>query len=260
MKTIRHPTLPVSVTFDQATHEYRMPELGHCVSFSTTRISESFLPAFDSESASARVAARTGQEQMALMAQWTEKRDESAAYGTAVHAYAEALVMGRALPEPATDRERAAFKVVDRAVSMLARSYEWVAAEQIVFDPAWRIAGTIDLVATHRETRRLAIIDWKTCEKITADAYGRMCLPPLAHLPASKLTRYALQLGLYATILRDGEYPMDAWTGYEAALVHIAPGATDPRWIPLEIDWRACELALDEHGRRLASGWYDAKK
>lgn len=243
MKTVKHPKLPLIVSFDPLAHTYR--DNGGCEYVSVTKfVSECFAP-FDAEATAARVSARTGETTTTLLARWEEKRDTAAGDGTGIHAYAEALILGRAAPAAASDRERAAFRIVDRAVTMLARAYEWVAVEQVVFDPAYLVAGMIDLVARNRDTGALAIMDWKSNEKITGDSYGRRGLPPIAHLGDSKLVRYGLQLSTYATILTDAEYGVDVGEGIELALIHVPHEGTEPGWIPLALDQASVRAMLE---------------
>jgi len=236
MKTVNatHPALPWEISFDPATHRYLDQESRDYVS--GTRFVSRFFEPFDAPAAAARVAARTpGTDPQLLLTAWAEKRDASVDYGHHVHAYAEALVNDtpQLQPTPATEQEAAAFAVVVSAVTALRDAYEIYAAEQIVFCPLSRIAGTMDVVGRNRETGALAVLDWKTCGKpITDDAYGRTALPPIAHVRDSKQARYALQLSLYAHLMLDsGYFPAD--TAVELALIHVVPGADAPLWIPL---------------------------
>ena len=235
MKTVTatHPALPTwTLTFDPATHRYLDQESREYVS--ATRFVHRFFEPFDAPAAAARVASRTpGADPQMLLVEWAAKRDASADYGHHVHAYAEALINGTPQPAPATEQEAAAFAVVASAVSALRDAYDLYSAEQIVFCPLYRIAGTMDLVGRNKATGALVVLDWKTCGKpITDDAYGRVALPPIAHVPDSKQAKYALQLSLYAWLLTDSGY-FSADTAVELALIHVAPGADAPLWIPL---------------------------
>lgn len=252
MKTSIHPILPWTLTFDATTHSYRDQESREYVS--GTRFVHRFFAPFDAASTATRVAARTpGADAQMLLTEWTEKRDASALFGTNVHAYAEALVADAPPPKPATEQESAAFAVVAGAVPALRSAYDLYAAEQIVFDPLYRIAGTMDLVGRNRETGALAVLDWKTCGKpITNDAYKRVALPPIAHVPDSKLARYSLQLSLYAWLLIDSGYFLKD-TAVELALIHVAPGNDAPLWIPLP--YMAAEIAAMVQAWTVTGPW-----
>jgi len=181
-----------------------------------------------------------------VLTEWNQKRVASSEFGTNVHAYAEALVLGTERPLPANEREERSFRIVDRAVEQLAASYDLLAAEHIIFDPLYRVAGMIDLVGRNRETSALAILDWKTCEEITAVSYSKL-LPPVAHLNDNKIERYSLQLSIYAMLLADSEYSAypSAGQDIELALIHIPPyiGA-DPVWMPLPFRRDECAAIL----------------
>jgi hypothetical protein len=232
MKTARHPALPHTITFDPARHTYTDDSRRRYLS--VTSWVRSLFPEFDAPSAAERVAARTGRLALDVLREWGAKRDASAAYGTAVHAYAEAAILGRmeTVSPPATDNEARARLAVDAALLALADTHDILGAEMIVFDPLYRLAGTLDLPAVNRATGALAILDWKTCEEITDDAWGRTGLPPLVDVPDSKAAHYAIQLSTYATIMRDTGY-VEPDRPVELAVIHVAPGSSVPAWMPL---------------------------
>lgn len=261
MKTVRHPTCEISITFDPITHTYRddLPLWGReTVYESVTALVARHFPAFDEATNAAAVAARTGRLGMDIIAEWHRKRNEAAAYGTRVHAYAEARVNAtmaaqgtQGTPEPTMaspsvpDSDRRAFGVIDRAVSMLATAYEFIASEQIVFDPIAGVAGTIDLIARNRTTGNLALLDWKTNEDITDDSFSRVGLPPITHVRDSKVNRYALQLSVYAWIIADPlSYYPTAGEPVELAVIHIPHVGDDPVWRPMPYMPREAEALV----------------
>jgi len=234
MKTEKHPVLNASITFDKVFHSY-VDDAGVTYTSVTEFVKKYFKP-FDEEATAKRMAKEKGCLEIELLSEWRRKREAAAEYGTRVHAYAEALVIGSdALPSPATDKERRAFEIVDAAVTMLEKQYEFIAAEQIVFDPLFLIAGTIDLVARNRETGALAILDWKTCKNITDDNYGKFALSPIQHVYDSDVSHHALQLSIYTWMLTDPEYSVYATAGdpVELALIHIPHIGNDPVWRPM---------------------------
>lgn len=232
MKTATHPTSGHTLTFDPARHTYTDNERRRYLS--VTSWVRSLFPAFDASSAAERVAARTGRLALDVLREWNAKRDASAAYGTAVHAYAEAAILGTvaAMAPPATDNEARARLAVDAALLALADTHDILGAEMIVFDPLYRLAGTLDLPAINRATGALAILDWKTCEEITDDAWGRTGLPPLVDVPDSKAAHYAIQLSGYASIMLETGY-VEQDRPVELAVIHVAPGSSVPAWMPL---------------------------
>lgn len=77
--------------------------------------------------------------------------------------------------------------------------------EMRVYDTELRLAGSVDLIALGDVPNRYTMYDWKRSSKeLSPDAphFGRVCLPPLAHLPDTAYTHYVLQQNVYAHILR----------------------------------------------------------
>jgi len=240
IKTTRHPTLPVTITYDPAPHTYT-DDAGVVYESVTTRVKRQF-PPFDAQATADRIAAREKRLALDVLAEWRAKADSTAARGTLIHAYAESVVLGTPAPDipanftpQARQDARHAFSIVDRALVMLQDAYDLLSPEQIVFDPLFRLAGTIDLPARNRTTGALAILDWKTCESITDDAYVQRALTPLSHIPASKLAHYTLQLSLYAWMLTDPDFSAYPSAGepVELALIHIPHIGDAPIWRPV---------------------------
>lgn len=248
-KTVPHPTLPFTITFDSTRHTYRDDHAQ--IYTSGTAFVKSYFPPFDSASTAARVSARTGKPVHELLAEWSSKAQASSEFGTYVHAYAEALVLGLPRPAPRNDAERRAFAMVDSALSMLKQHYDILGAEQIIFDPLYLIAGQIDLPCRNKETGAITIIDWKTCEDITSDAYGQTGLAPIAHIPNSKVAHYELQTSLYGFILVDPGYSgyPSAGEPLELACIHLPHTGTEPVWRPMV--YRRDEVAamVEQHMR-----------
>jgi hypothetical protein len=244
MKTAKHPTLPVTLTFDQARHTYT-DDAGDRYR-SVTAVVKSLFPPFDAQAAAARIAARENRPAADIIAEWKAKADASVRDGNAAHAYAEALILGTTPPTPANPRQRQAFGMVDKALTMLRQHYDIYSAEAMVFDPMFHVAGTIDLVARNRSTGALAILDWKTCEDITADAWGRTALEPIPHVPDSNADHYAMQLSLYAFLMASPQwsaYP-SAGQPVELALIHLPHVGSDPVWRPMVYHEAEAEAVL----------------
>jgi hypothetical protein len=251
LKTTEHPLLPWTITFDPGPHTYT-DNLNRRYTSVTTLV-KSYFPPFDAQAAASRIARKTNALEFDIIRSWNQKRDESAKFGTNVHAFAEAMILGQMsgnIPKvslPASPRETRAFAIVERAIDMLSETYDFIATEQIIFDPLYQIAGQIDIVARNRETGAIALPDWKTCEEFSDVSFNR-ALPPIQHLSDNKLEHYALQLSLYALMLTDADYSAYPTQGesVELALIHISPASEDPIWIPLP-NRRAEAIAILEH-------------
>ena len=235
-KTVKHPALDYSLTFDSTYHTYTDDEGNRYTS--GTRIVKAAFPAFDAPATAARVSVKfgsvwCGMTPAAILAAWKAKGAATSDLGHRVHAYAEARILGLEPALAVSDEERLARAAVDAALIDIDRHYEILGAEQIVFCPLNRLAGTIDLPARNRATGATAILDWKINETIDDDGWGRTGLPPVEDIPDSKAAHYALQLSLYAWIMQDSGY-IHTDAPVELALIHIPPGATAADWLPLE--------------------------
>jgi len=232
MKTCEHPTLPWTITFDPDEHEYRDQENRRYIS-GTGLVRRSF-PEFDEIAAANRVAKRENRLAIEVLSEWGLKAQESSEYGMRVHAFAEALILGQQTPPATSLRDRRAFNIVRKAMPMLRDTYNFLTPEQIIFDPLYRVAGTIDLPAINKKNGKLAILDWKTCEGITEQSFG-MALDPIAHVPDNKVNHYALQLSIYAWVMTHPEYTSYPSKGMdvELALIHIQHECPDPIWRPV---------------------------
>jgi len=149
----------------------------------------------------------------------------SAAYGTEVHNYAEACVKGGGRPEPTSTLSRMAYDAVNEALRMISRHYDILGSECLVFDPLFRVAGTIDLPLRHKATGKLCIADWKTNQAIdVTPRFAGRGRPPIEHIPDCNGNHYRLQFALYADSYRgpsanSGE---DYELGYAAQSLRIS--------------------------------------
>ena len=134
--------------------------------------------------------------------------------------------------QPATERERAAMAAAWDACAQIRATARTVHPEAIVADPESLTAGTADLIAIRRSDSRIVILDWKTSARIdAASRFGNArALPPYAHLPDCNLVHYALQLAIYAWIIRNAGYMVDV-VAVELVIAHIAPDKSDVDWI-----------------------------
>lgn len=250
--TATHPlSTQITITYDPLSWSYS-DTLNARYMFAT-RFVKRFFPAFDAPAAAARVSARTGQPIPEIIAAWKAKGKASSLYGDHVHAYAAARIDDTITPAPASEQEQSAFRVVDAALDMLSSAYDFHGAEILVFDPVFLLAGYLDLAATNRETGAMTVVDWKTNEAISDDAWGRTALDPIASVPDSKLMHYAMDQSVYGSILESGYLAADQ--PLELALVHIPPGATEPEWI--ELPYLRAEVEACRDAWRATPEWLE---
>ena len=249
MKTAEHPVLPFTISFESEHHIYRDQEGTQYTS--GTEFVKRFFEPFDAPAAAERIAARDGRLALDILAEWKAKGEAAATAGNIVHAYAESLLNDFPIPDPSNPEEARTFGIVDRTMEMLIESgYEPLGAEQLIFDPLYHIATQIDLPCRNTRTGALAILDWKTCESITLDNYGRMALSPIAHVPDCKVEHYTLQLSLTAWLLTEPGYTSYPSEGepVELALIHVPHVGEDPVWRPLA--YRGAEITAMVDGQQ----------
>ena len=96
----------------------------------------------------------------------------------------------------------------------LHKQYEIIDTGVTVADPLYGVAGTLDVLAKHRETGQLMACDWKaTGQQESSFRYSPYDSPcngsersPLKHIPNSKFPRAALQTCLLVHMLRTAGY------------------------------------------------------
>lgn len=186
----------------------------------TTLLKKYFAP-FDEKATAEQVAAKRGVQSAQVLIEWQMNRDAACRFGTRTHEVCEDVLLGRPIRNrPENEKERATFEQGWKYASRVRECMKVVAVEQIVFHNALRIAGTIDFL-TKDEYGRYWVLDWKTNKEIRqTNAYGKTGLGPVAHMPECELSKYALQLSIYESILRSERYiPRDALVS--RGLVHL---------------------------------------
>jgi ATP-dependent exoDNAse (exonuclease V) beta subunit len=220
------------LTFEEEPHTYTDNRGREYLS--VTSLVKKHFPEFDEITTANRLAEREGVTAQSLLDKWHAKRDAACEYGTRVHEFAEwTLTCGQAgqCHTPRGDKEVAAFVAVRAACKTLRQIYELVACELVLFDPATRIAGTLDLLMLHAPSQTYFIIDWKTNEQLEDKIYNNG-LGPCSDLPDSPLSKYKLQLSIYEDLLRSQGHIPNAAT-VQRAIVHAEPFNTTPKWIAL---------------------------
>jgi hypothetical protein len=132
-----HPHTRQTITFTEATHTY-VDDTNHRYA-SGTGLVAAFFPHFNPDEHAPRIAARRNTTPEAIKAEWEANATESADYGTNCHAYAEASIKGLPTPAPTTERERHAFRAIDKALVGINRNYTILGCEGTGFKPIQHI-------------------------------------------------------------------------------------------------------------------------
>lgn len=165
-----------------------------------------------------------GKHVLRLEAEWEQKGIVGRDRGTQGHLYGEHLWMGR--PRRAAQLVRQYPQYLDTFQTVERFWREWkgklfpIAVECRVFSNVWPVAGTFDMLAFDRRGR-IVLVDYKTDREVSTSKYDD-CNPPLDYLPAGTLTKYSLQLGLYATLLLEHGIKVD-----DFLIVHLKSHRTN---------------------------------
>lgn len=165
-----------------------------------------------------RYAEKNGMPVADVKAMWDTRKNVAAAMGTQVHAYMENL-WKRKHYQP--DKPVGDYEIVRQngleAYRCLSRRFVPIRNEFIVYKPEWALCGTIDFLCYDRGNDCIAILDWKTNNKIERKNDYQACIGPLNGLPDCNYTHYSAQLSTYKLLI---ERMTNLKVG-ELALVHL---------------------------------------
>ena len=215
----------VIVDFNDTKHIYNMRWNGgtKVLKGGTTFIKRFYEP-FDARKIARQCAKYWGVGAADIEEMWASNGSVSALLGTTVHLALEHFINYKDVGHTITTTRKASGKDVDgnyampkhpflkktieslnRLTDKLDKKYkvQEVVAEALVTDSATGWGGLVDRLAILDKERKIARIqDYKV--NIGAEKEESHSKPkqPFSHLPANKLTKYALQLSFYAAILK----------------------------------------------------------
>lgn len=255
-KKAYHPNGIAWIQFLDEPHTY-IDDMG-VQYLSGTSFVKQFFPEFDADAMSKKCAAGknpkyAGRSPEEIRAEWEVEALRGSSEGNNIHMYAEGLMCGwpsEQLPEPISDRCRALFIQVDRAINWLKSRFVFIAAEMVVFSPALGLSGMIDLVVFDPAFNTIFILDYKQNKEISRQGFrGETALSPIDHLQASDISKYGIQLSTYQYIL-DREKYFPNTVKYHRALIHLT--IENFQFIPLdfynyEINLMLKSLTIEEN-------------
>lgn len=208
-----------TIEFDEESHTYstNLPSIGKTFYTSGTKVIHHFFPPFDPDGRiTANKARKLGISVDQLKFQWKQKSAAACEMGTRVHETCEDVLTGphdllgnyTFRNQPKSEHEQRLMAAGYDAAMKVKSTMKVIGIEQIVFDFAIGIAGTIDLLTQDlNDPNQFWILDWKTNEKIEFhNRWGTHGIFPIEHLEDCSGTHYALQLSLYEFLLRIGKY------------------------------------------------------
>jgi ATP-dependent exoDNAse (exonuclease V) beta subunit len=210
------------ITFDPKNHSYTYPLDGRVIPLtSVSSVCKTLEEPFDRDAVSLRISAREGRAVPDILAEWEAKGKASRELGSQVHEYIRIVLTGQAPPQDPITAINSILPEIrafdgfwrEARIYMGVREIEWV-----IGDIDYGLAGTIDALIYHKETRMFHLLDWKTGKFSSYNNFGKL-RQPFADLDAGEMQKYSLQLGLYRLILeRNADLPAPVGDSY---LVHL---------------------------------------
>ena len=219
-KTDTNPT-GATITFDERGHLYYTDP--KTVLTSVTKFIGSFFPHFDAKTVSRAYARKHKLDAKDVRKKWKQKGAKASKLGTAVHNYCESQFTNEPFEgnHPSTERYENLLKTAKQACDKLGAQFEFLAAEKILFSERLGLAGQVDLLMRNPNNGNIAILDWKTNEKILTENFWRNAQAPICHLQDCNYVKYGLQLSTYKHLmLEEGYYP---GANYSMMLIHLQP-------------------------------------
>ena len=215
----------VIVDFNETKHIYNMRYNGgtKVLKGGTTFIKRFYEP-FDSAKIARQCSKYWGVSAKDIEEMWASNGNVSGLLGTTVHLALEHYINFEKIGQTITETRQKSGKDVDDNYAMpkhpflkktiislnkltkkLDKKYkvEKVVAEALVTDSATGWGGLVDRLAILDKKNKIARIqDYKVNIGAEKEEPHSKPKPPFSHLPANKLTKYALQLSFYASILK----------------------------------------------------------
>lgn len=196
------------VVFEEKQHKYFVDGIEY---YPVTTSIGYYTGEFDATSTALRMSNGDQQQAQQLLDQWEQKSKYACSLGSLVHLFIEADIK----QDEQTKKE--AFYEIKRqfqeALPMLVKYQKIkehlqtkknlivVQAEQRMYHPEARIAGTIDCLLYDKEKQCIHIVDWKTNQHFDNKSYNTLRFE-LSYMPATHLTKYSVQLSTYKQMLK----------------------------------------------------------
>ena len=247
VEEIRQAELDSRLAFDEKEHKYTYfaPEGGAFTPQSVTRVVHDLFPPFDSEAVAkgmilredfphaerykdyrGLVAAAGGDIPKLvsmILQKWQIDAYVASALGHEVHAAMECRMKE---PDYNMHVERGLEYEFGRKYLCDLEAGGWMPlyAERRICQPKWGIAGSVDAMFVHKESRRCILVDWKRSKAITRFAFGgKTGLGFASVIPDCNYYHYVLQLNFYCVMLESEPYNMNFDNMY---IVRLHPNST----------------------------------
>lgn len=192
------------IKFDEESHSYSVN--GIPLTSVTKLIGTTHF--FDKEKIAARTAERIGIPVRDVLSAWENKGDYARLKGHEMHSFIENLWQHKKYDFKYYEKHISMFVELDILKDQYLNFYRpasklmnLIAAERIVYDTDFKVAGTFDGMFYNSVNKTIDIWDWKTSTKIERSSKYNKKLIGLEHLDECNFNEYALQLSIYKYII-----------------------------------------------------------
>ena len=170
---------------------------------SVSSLIDTFVDDFDRERISEKVAQKEDISPKEVRLLWDIRRDFSVVRGIEFHLYVEKYLQ--------EERKIETISPIDEEIKQFhafwdnknKKRYELLGCELSLYDKSIKLAGTLDCLLRHRESKKIYIVDWKTNSQIKMKNQYQNFLSPFEHLDASDINKYSMQIGLYQYLIEN---------------------------------------------------------
>lgn len=243
----------IIVDFNDTKHIYNMRWNGEykVLQGGTTFIKRYYDP-FDSKKVAHQCSKYWGVKAKEIEEMWASNGNVAGLFGSVVHLALEHYINFKDVGDTITKTRQASGKEVegnyampkhpflkktieslDKLTQKLDKKHnvEKVVAEALITDSATGWGGLVDRLAIIDSKKKIARVqDYKVNINATKEESHSKPKHPFSHLPANKLTKYALQMSFYSSLLMKHGWTIegldvfifeDRWIHYELDLIHF---------------------------------------
>lgn len=197
-----------------------------------TNLLYSWVPEFDREGISLKVARKRGVTQQSILDEWEANGRESRERGSFVHQYIARVLRGDQLEaDPlglaGEDRKYVEQRAFDEFWRESQAQMTPVFVEWLIGDLVLGLAGKVDALLLSEKTGKVHPFDWKTGKMDVTNDFGDKLLPPFEMYDNCSFITGSLQLSIYWLILEAAlpvpvgapylvSLSVDGWTAFPA--------------------------------------------
>ncbi|MBP7118577.1 PD-(D/E)XK nuclease family protein [Candidatus Woesebacteria bacterium] len=228
----------IEINYDPIAHSYVFK--GKTLVSATEYIDRFYKP-FDSEAISKVSANAWGVEQESVKGVWDSNGDLTSAFGNVVHKALEhfdkyqamgAMVQAnKSLPENYALPKHPILKSIIEGFMAVNKTVGTPVTEAMISDVESGVCGRSDrILILDQEKKVCRVQDYKVNVNSEEVKSQNKALPPFADLPANKITKYQLQLSLYANMLQKSGWTVegldvfvyeDGWKHFELPVLKV---------------------------------------